>query len=61
MISGGALCVVKVDTGEPLALVSYPTYDAATMLDNYETLVADENAPLYNRALMGVYAPGSSV
>ena len=60
MISGGALCVVKVDTGEPLALVSYPTYDAATMLDNYETLVADENAPLYNRALMGVYAPGST-
>ena len=30
------------------------------MLDNYETLVADENAPLYNRALMGVYAPGST-
>ena len=60
MISGGALCVVKVDTGEPLALVSYPTYDAATMLDNDETLVADENAPLYNRALMGVYAPGST-
>lgn len=60
MISGGALCVVKVDTGEPLALVSYPTYDAATMLDNYEELVADENAPLYNRALMGVYAPGST-
>ena len=60
MISGGALCVVKVDTGEPLALVSYPTYDAATMLENYETLVADENAPLYNRALMGVYAPGST-
>ena len=60
MISGGALCVVKVDTGEPLALVSYPTYDAATMLENYEELVADENAPLYNRALMGVYAPGST-
>ena len=60
MISGGALCVVKVDTGEPLALVSYPTYDAATMLENYEELIADENAPLYNRALMGVYAPGST-
>ena len=60
MISGGALCVVKVDTGEPLALVSWPTYDAATMLENYEELVADKNAPLYNRALMGVYAPGST-
>ena len=60
MISGGAMCVVKVDTGEPLALVSWPTYDAATMLENYEELVADSNAPLYNRALMGVYAPGST-
>ena len=60
MVTGGAMCVVKVDTGEPLALVSWPTYDAATMLDNYEELVADTNAPLYNRALMGVYAPGST-
>ena len=60
MISGGAIVVVKVDTGEPLALASWPTYDAATMLEDYEELLADENAPLYNRALMGVYAPGST-
>ena len=60
MISGGALCGVSVDTGEPLAPASYPTYDAATMPENYEELIADENAPLYNRALMGVYAPGST-
>ena len=60
LITGGALCVVKVDTGEPLALVSWPTYNAETMLDDYEDLLADTNAPLYNRALMGVYAPGST-
>ena len=60
MISGGAIVVVKVDTGEPLALASWPTYDASTMLEKYEELLADENAPLYNRALMGVYAPGST-
>ena len=60
LITGGAICVVNVKTGEPLALVSWPTYDAATMLDNYDELVADTNAPLYNRALMGVYAPGST-
>ena len=59
-ISGGAICVVKVDTGEPLALASWPSYDAATMLDEYENLLADENAPLFNRCLMGVYAPGST-
>ena len=60
MITGGALCVVDVHTGEPLALASWPTYNAATMLEDYDELLADSNAPLYNRALMGVYAPGST-
>ena len=60
MISGGSIVIVNVNTGEPLALASWPTYNAATMLEDYETLVADPNAPLYNRALMGVYAPGST-
>ncbi len=60
VISGGSICVVRVDTGEPLALASWPSYDAATMLEEYENLLADENAPLFNRCLMGVYAPGST-
>lgn len=60
MITGGALCVVDVKTGEPLALASWPSYNAATMLEDYDELLADTNAPLYNRALMGVYAPGST-
>ena len=60
MISGGALCVVKVDTGEPLALVSYPTYDAATMLENYETLVADENARFITARSWAFTPPGST-
>ena len=60
LITGGAMCVVDVHTGEPLALASWPTYNAATMLEDYEDLLADTNAPLYNRALMGVYAPGST-
>ena len=59
-VSGGAICVVDIHTGEPLALASYPTYDPSTMLDEYEELVADEDAPLYNRCLMGKYAPGST-
>ena len=60
VISGGAVCVVKVDTGEPLALASWPGYNAATMMEDYEELLADEKAPLFNRCLMGVYAPGST-
>lgn len=60
LITGGSLCVVDVNTGEPLALASWPTYNAETMLEDYDELVADPNAPLYNRAVMGVYAPGST-
>ena len=45
---------MNVKTGEPLALVSWPTYDAATMLENYETLVADTNAPLEERRIGGL-------
>ena len=60
LITGGALCVVDVHTGEPLALASWPSYDAATMLEDYDELLADPNAPLFNRCLMGVYAPGST-
>ena len=60
LISGGACVVVDVNTGEPLVLANWPTYDASTMLEDYEELLEDPNAPLFNRCLMGVYAPGST-
>ena len=58
-ITGGAAVVVNVKTGEPLALASWPTYDVTTIIENYSDLLEAENAPLFNRALMGAYAPGS--
>ena len=58
-ITGAAAVVVKVDTGEPLAIASWPSYDASTIIENYAQLLEEENAPLFNRALMGAYAPGS--
>ena len=60
MIDGGALVVVDVHTGEPLCVASYPTFDLATFLDDYSDLLADENDPLVNRALNGLYSPGST-
>uniref|UniRef100_UPI003FF0FE0B peptidoglycan D,D-transpeptidase FtsI family protein n=1 Tax=Candidatus Limivicinus sp. TaxID=3030905 RepID=UPI003FF0FE0B len=59
-ITGAAAVVVNVKTGEPLALASWPTYNVATILEDYQELLEAENAPLFNRTLMGTYAPGST-
>ncbi len=56
----GALTAVDVDTGEVLAVASYPTYDLSTFSENFSALNTDENAPLFNRALSGTYPPGST-
>ncbi len=60
---GGAAAVVKVGTGEVLALASYPTYDPATFRqgENYQALLNDEHSPLLNRATMSAYPPGSTL
>ena len=60
LITGGAVVAVDVNTGEPLAIASYPTFDLSTLMDNYAEIVNAENAPLFNRALQGTYAPGST-
>lgn len=59
-ITGAAAVVVNVKTGEPLAIASWPTYDVTTIIENYADLMKAENTPLFNRALMGAYAPGST-
>lgn len=56
----GALTAVDAKTGAVLALASYPTYDLSTFSETYADLVQDEKAPLFNRALEGTYAPGST-
>ena len=60
LASGGAVVVVDVNTSEPLCIASYPTFSLDSFLENYNTLVETENDPLFNRALMGAYAPGST-
>ena len=59
-ITGAAAVVVDVRTGEPLAIASWPTYDVSTIIEKYSELMETPNAPLFNRALMGAYAPGST-
>lgn len=59
-----ASVVMNPKTGEILALVSTPTYNANDFLfgmsnQKWETIQNDENKPLYNRFL-GKFVPGSS-
>ena len=57
---GGAVVAIDVKTGQILACASYPTYDLSTFFEDYETLSKDEYKPLYNRALLATYPPGST-
>ncbi len=59
--TAGALVAIDVNTGAVRASVSYPTYDVSTYTENYAKLAADTGAPLWNRALMSTYAPGSTI
>ena len=60
IITGGALVAVDVNTGEPLCIANYPSYSLNTFLDDYATLKDAPGNPLFNRALQGVYSPGST-
>ncbi len=59
-IKGAAAVVVDVNSGNPLAIASYPTFDASRVYENYAEYLSAENEPLYNRATYGAYAPGST-
>jgi penicillin-binding protein 2 len=59
-VGGGAAVVIDVRTGELLASASYPTYDISSYNRDYNKLIQDTLKPLYNRALMGMYEPGST-
>ena len=54
-------CVITDMSGGILAAASYPSYDPADYYSHYSELSADPMQPLYNRALQGLYAPGSTI
>ncbi len=56
---GGAVVVTDVNNGEILAMATYPTYNIVTFNDDYEKLQSNPLRPQLNRAISGVYAPGS--
>ena len=56
----GAIVAMDPNSGALLAIASYPTYDLTTFNRDYDDLYADDALPLFNRALSGLYAPGST-
>ena len=58
---GAAAAVIKVGTGEILALASYPTFDLSTWRQDYAELSSDPATPMLNRAASSAYAPGSTL
>lgn len=56
----GAVVALDLNTGETLAIASYPTYDPANFNKNFNVLNANPARPMINRALTGTYEPGST-
>ena len=60
----GAIVAIEPATGEILALVSSPGYDPSLLIGrdrgkNYRELVNNRYKPLFDRAIMAAYPPGS--
>lgn len=61
----GSIVALEPGTGEVLALVSSPNYDPGLLVgrirsENFSKLQGDSLEPLFNRALMASYPPGST-
>lgn len=61
----GSIVAIEPSSGEILALVSAPGYDPGLLVgrvrsQNYRMLLNDSLKPLFNRALMAQYPPGSA-
>lgn len=56
----GAAVAIDIKTGDVLALASYPSYDMSRFNEDYSKLLEDEGKPLINRAVSGMYSPGST-
>ena len=58
---GAAAVVIDIESRDILAIASAPTYDLSNFNKNYNEYAADPANPLWNRATMGLYAPGSTL
>ena len=57
--TGATMVVLDVKTGGVLAISNYPSYDLNNYNSNYSEYFNDPDTPLFNRAVQGLYRPGS--
>ena len=57
---GAAVVVMECQTGKILACASYPSFNLATMYEDWAEIEADPLKPFFNRAFGAEYPPGSS-
>ncbi len=57
---GGAVVAIDIKTGGVLVSASYPTYDISQYGKLYNQMKNDKYLPMFNRAIQGAYAPGST-
>ena len=58
--AAGAVVALDVNSGSVLCAATYPSYNNKTYFKKYAQLAKDPTAPLWDRALMSSYAPGST-
>ena len=58
--AAAAAVVIDVKDGSVLAASNYPSYDQNLYAANYSEYSSDPSLPLFNRALQGLYTPGST-
>lgn len=58
--TAGSVVLTDPNTGGVIVSVNYPSYDLNNYYSDYATLLSDPDNPLFNRAMKGLYPPGST-
>lgn len=63
--NAGAVVALDVNSGEVLAMASYPTFDpndfvSGIKYSKWKKLSGDKTKPMFNRVISGTYSPGST-
>jgi len=62
----GSICVMDIYTGDVIAMVSSPTFDANKFVHgitskDWQDLINNDKKPLINKSISGLYPPGSVI